>query len=243
VRSSWVIAVREFRRYFVSPLAYAAAALTFLVLGLIFSLNVNFGLPTGQMNPDGRMVMGPLATVLLIISPVLTMRLLAEEQRMGTLELLLTSPVRDWELVVGKWLGSFLFLLLIVAGTWVFPILINQFTEPGIDQGVLVSAYIGMVALVGALLAIGVFASSLFSSPAAAAVFGFALSLVLWILGNVGAGLSPLSQAVGYLGLLEHFYNNLYQGILELSDLVYYASVTALALFLASQVVESRRWR
>jgi ABC-2 type transport system permease protein len=100
-----------------------------------------------------------------------------------------------------------------------------------------------MVALVGSLLAIGVFASSLFSSPAAAAVFGFALSLVLWILGNVGAGLSPLSQAVGYLGLLEHFYSNLYQGILELSDLVYYVSVTALALFLASQVVESKRWR
>ena len=105
------------------------------------------------------------------------------------------------------------------------------------------SAYIGMVALVGSLLAIGVFASSLFSSPAAAAVFGFAVSLVLWILGNVGAGLSPLSQAVAYLGLLEHFYNNLYQGILDLSDLIYYASVTALALFLASQVVESRRWR
>ena len=107
MRNSWVIAVREFRRYFISPLAYAASALSFLVLGLIFSLNVNFGLPTGQMNPDGRMVLGPLATVLLIVSPVLTMRLLAEEQRMGTLELLLTSPVRDWECVdVNRYVDS-----------------------------------------------------------------------------------------------------------------------------------------
>lgn len=243
MRTVWTIAAREYRHYFISPLAYVGAAIIFLVLGGIFSLNVGFGLPAGNLNPDGRMVIQPLVIVLMFVTPAFTMRLLAEEQRMGTLELLLTAPVRDWELVLGKWLGSMGFMLTILAGTWVFPILINQFTDPGIDQGVLVSAYIGLVGLVGAVLAIGVFSSSLFSSPAASYVVGVGVVLLLWIIGGVRAGLSPASQLVAYLGLLNHFYDNLYQGILDLGDLLYYVSLTALGLFLASQVVESRRWR
>lgn len=239
----WTIASREFRRYFISPLAYVGAAFIFLILGGIFSLNIGFGLPTGNINPDGRMVIQPLIFVLLFVTPAFTMRLLAEEQSMGTLELLLTAPVRDWELVVGKWLGSLGFMLTILAGTWVFPILINRFTEPGIDQGVLVSAYIGLVALVAAMLAIGIFTSSMFSSPAAAYVVGVGVMLLLWIIGGVRAGLSPVSQVVSYLGLVNHYYDNLFQGILDLSDLVYYISLTALALFLTSQIIESRRWR
>ncbi len=243
MRTIWTIAAREFRHYFVSPLAYIAAAFIFLVLGGIFSLNVGFSLPTGEMTPDGRMLIQPLVLVLLFVTPAFTMRLLAEEQRMGTLELLLTAPVRDWELVVGKWLGSMGFMLAILAGTWVFPILINQFTDPGIDQGALISAYIGLVGLVGAILAIGVFSSSLVSSPAAAYVIGAAITLGLWILGGVRAGVSSTSQVVAYLGVLNHYYDNLYQGILDLGDLLYFVSVTALALFLATQLVESRRWR
>lgn len=243
MRIVWTIAAREFRRYFTSPLAYAGAAFVFLILGGIFSLNVGFGLPAGNINPDGRMVIQPFVFVLLFVTPAFTMRLLAEEQRMGTLELLLTAPVRDWELVLGKWLGSLGFMLTIVAGTWIFPILINRFTDPGIDQGVLVSAYVGLIGFIAAILAVGIFASSLFSSPAAAYVVGVAITLGLWVVGGVRAGLSPASQLVSYLGLVNHYYDNLYQGILDLSDLVYYVSLTALALFLASQVVESRRWR
>lgn len=243
MRNIWTIARREFRHYFISPLAYAGAAFIFLILGGIFSLNVGFGLPTGQINPDGRMVVQPLVFVLLFATPAFTMRLLAEEQRMGTLELLLTAPVRDWELVVGKWLGSFGFMLTILAGTWIYPLLVNQFTDPGIDQGALIGAYIGLVGFVAAILAIGLFASSLFSSPAAAYVIGVAITLGLWILGGVRAGLSTGSQIVAYLGLVNHYYDNLYQGIIDLTDLVYYASLTILALFITSQVVESRRWR
>lgn len=243
MRTIWTIASREFRHYFVSPLAYIAAAFIFLVLGGIFSLNVGFSLPTGEMTPDGRMLIQPLVLVLLFVTPAFTMRLLAEEQRMGTLELLLTAPVRDWELVVGKWLGSMGFMLTILAGTWVFPILINQFTDPGIDQGALISAYIGLIGLIAAILAIGVFSSSLVSNPAAAYVVGAAITLGLWILGGVRAGASSTSQVVAYLGVLNHYYDNLYQGILDLGDLLYFISVTALALFMATQLVESRRWR
>ena len=243
MRSTAIIAAREFRRYFISPIAYAGAAIIFLVLSGVFVLNIGFGLPTGQMSPDGRMVLQPLVFVLILVTPAFTMRLLAEEQRAGTLELLLTAPVRDWEVVIGKWLGSLGFLLVILAGTFVYPIVINQFTIPGIDQGTLLSAYVGLVGLIATMLAIGVFASSLFASQGAAYVAGVGIILGLWIIGGIRAGSSALSQAAAYFGILNHYYDNLYQGVLDLSDLVFYISLTVLALFLASQVVESRRWR
>ena len=243
MRSTAIIAAREFRRYFISPIAYAGAAIIFLALSGVFVLNIGFGLPTGQMSPDGRMVLQPLVFVLILVTPAFTMRLLAEEQRAGTLELLLTAPVRDWEVVIGKWLGSLGFLLVILAGTFIYPIIINQFTIPGIDQGTLFSAYIGLVGLIAAMLAIGVFASSLFASQAAAYVAGVGIILGLWIIGGIRAGSSALSQAAAYFGILNHYYDNLYQGVLDLGDLVFYLSLTALSLFLASQVVESRRWR
>jgi ABC-2 type transport system permease protein len=238
-----IIAVREFRRYFISPIAYAGAAVIFLVLGGIFVMNIGFGLPTGTLLPDGRMVLQPLVILLILVTPAFTMGLLAGEQRAGTLELLLTAPVRDWEVVIGKWLGSFGFLLVILAGTGVFPIIINRFTVPGIDQGVLLSAYIGLIALVAALLAIGLFASSLFSNQPAAYLTAVGITMSLWVLGGVRAGSSMLSQTAAYLGILNHYYDNLYQGVIHLTDLIFYVSMTALALFLASQVVESRRWR
>ncbi|MCJ7708274.1 MAG: ABC transporter permease, partial [Anaerolineales bacterium] len=165
MRNVWIIAGREFRLYFISPVAYTVAAMVLLILGGIFAVNIYYGVVSGQVNPDGRMVMGPLVTILLFATPALTMRAVADEQRMGTIELLLTSPVRDWEMVVGKWLGAMGFMLLIVAVTWVYPLILNRLTSPGIDQGTLVSAYLGLVVMVGAMVAIGILISSLFSNP------------------------------------------------------------------------------
>ncbi len=243
MRAIWIIAQREFKRYFISPVAYAVAAFMYLILGGIFSVNIYLGLPSGQINPDGRMVMQPLVLILIFVTPAITMRLLADEQRMGTLELLLTAPVRDWELVVGKWLGSFGFMLAVVAVTWVYPLIIHRLTTPGIDQGVLLSAYLGVLLMVSAMLALGLVASALFSSPLAAFFVGLLFLIGLWILGALSSGVGTVSQIAGYLGLVGHFYDNLYRGILEASDILYYLSLTALGLFLATQIVESRRWR
>jgi ABC-2 type transport system permease protein len=187
--------------------------------------------------------MGPLVTILLFVTPGLTMRLLADEQRMGTLELLLTSPIRDWELIAGKWLGSFGFVVALLAVTWVYPLILHQMTDPGIDQGVLLSAYLGLVLLAGAMLALGVFVSGLFENPLAAFFAALGLLLGLWIVGGLGGGSGPLAQVAGYLGLVDHFYDNLYRGILTLKDIVYYLSMTAFALFLGAQVMQARRWR
>lgn len=243
MRAIWIIAQREFKRYFISPVAYALAAFMYVILGGIFSLNIYLGLPSGQINPDGRMVIQPLVLILVFVTPAITMRLLAEEQRMGTLELLLTAPVRDWELVVGKWLGSFGFMLSVVAVTWVYPLIIHRMTTPGIDQGVLISAYLGVLLLVSAMLALGLVGSALFSNSVAAFFAGLVVLLGLWIVGGLGSGVGTASQIAGYLGLMDHFYDNLYRGILEASDVLYYLSLTALGLFLATQIVESRRWR
>ncbi len=243
MRNISIIASREFRRYFISPIAYAGAAIVFLVLGGIFVMNIGFGLPTGTLRPDGRMLLQPLVIILILVAPAFTMRLLAAEQREGTLELLLTAPIRDWEIVIGKWLGSFGFMLVILAGTWIYPIIINQFAIPGVDQGALLSAYLGLVALVASLLAIGVFASSLFSNQPAAYLTAVGITLGLWVIGGMRAGSSTISQSAAYLGILNHYYDNLYQGVVHLTDLVFFASLTVLGLFFASLVVESRRWR
>src|SRR4030042_4802470 len=122
MRNVWIIAGREFRMYFASPVAYTVAAVVLLILGGIFSINIYMGLVNGQISPDGRMVVGPLVTILIFATPALTMRVLADEHRQGTIELLLTAPVRDWELIVGEWLGATGFLWCLVAGAWICPL-------------------------------------------------------------------------------------------------------------------------
>lgn len=243
MRNIWTIASREFRHYFISPLAYVIAAAIYLVLGTLFFINIYFGLQSGQISPDGRMVIGPTVTILVFVTPALTMRLLADEQRMGTLELLLTSPVRDWELVVGKWLGSLGFMLAILAVTWAYPLILHMMTEPGIDQGVLVSAYGGLVLLVSAMLAIGVMVSGMFENPIAAFFVTLGVILLLWILGSMDIGGGLASRVAGYLGLVDHYYDNLYRGVLHLTDVTYFVSLTAFSLFLGSQILQMRRWR
>lgn len=243
MKKLWVIASREFRQYFTTPLAYAIAASLFLILGAIFFINILFGMQSGGLQANGRMVLGPFVTILIFITPGLTMRLLADEQRMGTLELLLTAPVRDWQLVIGKWLGSLGFVLVLIAVTWVYPFVLHQMTDPGIDQGVLVPAYLGLVLLSAAMLAVGVFVSGLFENPLAAFFATLGLLLGLWIIGGLDSGTGGLAQVAGYLGLLDHYFDNLYRGVLSLTDVVYYLSLTAFALFLGTQIVKMRRWR
>jgi ABC-2 type transport system permease protein len=194
--------------------------------------------------PGVEVVLGPLVTLFLLGTPAITMRLLAEEQRMGTIELLLTAPVRDYELVVGKWLGGWLFLLTIIAVTLIFPFVLNLMVEPGIDQGPLITGYLGLLLLSAALVAIGVAISALFSNQIAAFFTTLGVLLVLWLISmpSQEAGVSG-GSLLSYLDITEHFYATLYRGIIDLSDVVYFLSLTALALFLASVVVEMRRWR
>jgi ABC-2 type transport system permease protein len=243
MRNIWIIAGREFRLYFISPVAYTVATMVLLILGAIFAINIYLGLTSGQIAPDGRIVIGPLVTILLFATPALTMRAMADEHRLGTIELLLTAPVRDWELVVGKWLGAMGFVLALLAVTWVYPLILHRLTSPGIDQGVLVSAYLGLAAMAAAMVAIGVLISAFFSSSVAAFFTTLAVLLGLWIVGGFATGTGGSSDVLRQLSFVNHYYDHFYRGVLDMADGLYFVSLAALALFLGSQVVEARRWR
>lgn len=248
MRNVWTIAKREFNLYIISPIAYVVALMIFLILGIIFYANISSAIAALQAGqnyvPTAQVIIGPLVTLFLFTTPAVTMRTISDEQRMGTLETLLTAPVRDWELVVGKWLGSFLFYFALIALTWIFPIVLNIFVKPSIDQGLLISGYIGLLFLVGAFVAIGVFASSLFSNQIAAFFTTLGILLVLWMISYPAqASITGGSQILTYLDLSQHFYNTFLRGIIELKDIIYYLSVTVLALFLGTMSVEARRWR
>lgn len=244
MRNVFTIARREYRLYFATPAAYAVAFLVLFTIGLWFygvlTLSAQQGFPPGV-----QVIISPLAVLLMLATPPLTTRLLAEEQRLGTIEMLLTAPIRDWELVVGKWLGVFLFLVTISAITWIYPFILNFMVDPGIDQGPLLSGYLGVLLLCAALSAIGVAISSLFSNPIAAFVATMGVFVILWwIIGPIAQATGPLgSQLLTYLDFSEHFYGNFLRGVIDVKDVIYYLSLTALGLFAATMAVETRRWR
>lgn len=243
MRNIWVIARKEYKHFFISPIAYAVAFAILLILGILFYANV-LSASIQQSAPTIQIILAPLTTLFLFTIPGITMRSLAEEQKAGTLELLLTAPVRDWEVVVGKWLGAMLFVITVLALTWFFPILLNQIVSPGIDQGLMLAGYLGMILLTGAFLAIGVMTSSFFSNQIAAFFASLGILLVLWMISYPAQVMGAAGgEVLRYLDMSEHFYSTFLRGIIELKDIVYYVSVIALALFLGSVSVEARRWR
>jgi ABC-2 type transport system permease protein len=247
MRNIWTIAKREFNNYFSSPIAYAVAFLFLSIVGIIFVLNLlaMSNSPYGYSDaPDVRMVTGPMAFMLMLAAPALTMRLLADEVRMGTMELLLTAPLRDYELVVGKWLGAFLFILVLIGVSLVFPLMLNQMVKPGIDQMQMISAYLGVILAAAALLGLGVGISAIFSNQIAAFFTTLILFVILWWLIGAPASILPTGGAVfSYLDMSSQIYNNFNEGIIKLSSLVYFLSLTSLGLFVGSSAVEIRRWR
>lgn len=246
MRNIWTIANREYKLFFASPLAYLVAFIIMLVLGIFFYINIQAA-ALQQFAPGVQITLAPLSTLLMLATPAITTRLLAEENGRGTIELLLTAPVRDWELVVGKWLGGFLFMLTLIAVTIVYPLILNQLIDPGIDQGPVISGYLGVILLAAALVALGTAISAMFNSQiwAFAATIGL-LIFLWWIIApiaQVGGPTAANAELVRYLDFSGHFYDNMLRGIIDLSDLVYYLSVTALALMLGTATIEMRRWR
>jgi len=158
MRNIWTIAKREYDTYFNSPLAYVVAFSILLPMGIYFALIMFVSSQQAMMGgpaPESSPINWLFVFLMIFLSPALTMRLLSDEARMGTLELLLTAPIRDFELVAGKWLGSLLFVLAIAALTLVFPIIINNYVTPGIDWMVIISSYLGMILVCAALLSLG----------------------------------------------------------------------------------------
>ena len=247
MRNIWTIAKREYDNYFNSPLAYVVAFAILLPLGIYFSLIMFISSQQalqGGPAPESTPINWLFVFLMIFLSPALTMRLLSDEARMGTLELLLTAPIRDFELVAGKWLGAFLFVLSVAALTLVFPIIINNFVTPGIDWRVIVSSYIGLILVCAALLALGTGISAIFTNQFAAFFVTLGLFFFLWFMIGLPASYLPEGgDALNYLSLSTHFSQSMNSGTINLGDIVYYLSLTALGLFVGTTAVEIRRWR
>jgi ABC-2 type transport system permease protein len=247
MRNIWTIAKREYKVYFSSPLAYIVMLIIMSVIGLLFALNLinltNNPFGMGQA-PDSTIVTGPMAFMLVFSVPALTMRLLADEQRMGTLELMLTAPVRDWELVVGKWLGSLLFVLTLIGFTLIFPLILHNLTTPGIDQQLMLSSYLGIILVAAAFLSIGVSVSAMLQKQFDAFFLSMCIMVILWFLIGIPTQLiSSGSAFFSYLDMNSRFYDSLNRGIINLSDIVFFLSVISLGLFIGTTAIEIRRWR
>jgi ABC-2 type transport system permease protein len=245
MRNIWTIALREYKLYFSTPIAYVVAGVILSVVGGFFYLNIVAATQQPQYVPGVEVVIGPMASVLIFSIPAITMRLISEEQRLGTIELLLTAPVRDWEVVVGKWLGALLFMATIIAFTLIYPIMLNNMVDPGIDQGPLITGYLGTILLTSAFIAIGVAVSSFFSNQVATFITSLGVTLLLWWLIGFFANFSTsrFAEVLRYLDFNGHFSATMVRGILDLKDVVFFVSITALGLIVGAVSLEMRRWR
>jgi ABC-2 type transport system permease protein len=250
MRNIWTIARREYRQYFTSPIAYVIALGILFVTGAYFVLYFYllsqpspYGAPPA---PDASIVIQPMAIIFLFGIPALTMRLLADEQRSGTMELLLTSPLRDGELVTGKWLGSFLFALTIIAMTLIFPFILNFMITPGIDPGIALAGYLVLTLMVGALLALGTAMSAVFSNQFAAFFVTLVIILILWWV--IGWPASVFQQYEGvahffkYLNINTHL-STWTDGTVTLEGIAYFLSLISFGLLIGTAAVEMRRWK
>jgi len=236
IRKLLAITRRELNSYFVSPIAYIVL-MTFLALsGFFFYIFI-----AGSNLAVLGFTLNNMSVILLFITPVMTMRLLAEEQKTGTLEMVMTSPVRSIELVIGKFLAVFSLFLILVAGTFQYPLILEYFGEP--DWGSIITGYLGFLLLGSSFLSIGLFASSLTKNQIVAAILTFSILLLLWIIGwfsELARG--TISNFLKSISIMEH-YNSFSSGILDSADFSYYICVIFLGLFLTNLTLEIKRWK
>ena len=247
------VARRELRQYLRSPSAYVVSGAILFVAGVFFALILNsyssfaaqaaaYGQPPLSLIEG---IVQPLAStlglLLVLFMPTLTMRLLSEEQQSGSMTLLLSSPLSSWEIVLGKWLGLWTFLLLVLGlGMSYVPGALVLFADP--PPGPLLSAGLGVALLAGTGAAVGLMTSSMTGNQVVAAVSAWALLMGSWILSFLESQDGLMGVFGSYIGLLVH-YESFGQGLIRSNDLAYFAVVTLFCLFVAQQRVESHRWR
>src|SRR5215813_13327056 len=254
MRNIWIICRKELKSYFVSPIAYAVMALFAVIFGLVFYAQTRefveiafrsqmMGRPQPMSVNDIviRQVLGFAGTVGLFLIPLITMRLVAEEKKSGTIELLLTSPIQDVGIIIGKWLGAMV-LYLCVLGMSV-PSLALLFAWGKPDWKPVLVGYLGLIVQGGCMLAIGIFISTLTSNQIIAAGATFFASLGLWMLSWFTAFESTTtSKVLGYISIITHM-ESFSKGVLDLKDVVYYVTFIIFCLFLTLRQIESLRWR
>jgi ABC-2 type transport system permease protein len=250
----WPIYKKELRLYFTSPVAYVLLTIFLLISGYFFysifafftrasmqtAMNPGMGRDLNVTDSVLRPLIANMSVILLLLMPLVTMRLFAEERRSGTIELLLTYPVRDGAVLVSKYLAALTLYGVMIAGTLAYPAILLYFAK--VEWGPLATGYLGLLLLGAMLLGIGIFASSLTENQIVAAIVAFGISLMFWVLGwTAEFARGPLGTVLSHLSILEH--NDTFaKGILDTKDVIYYVDFTALFLFFTLRSLEARRW-
>lgn len=249
-----VIFKKELKSYFASPIAYLLLGIFAVIFGFFFYSATRFFVLQGmQMQMMGRgmpmdvneYVIRPLLTnasvIGLFLIPMITMRLYAEEKRSGTIELLMTSPVRDLEIVLGKWLAALVLYASVLGVSGINIALLYAFGRP--DWKPILVGFLGLILQGGCLLAIGIFISTLTRNQIIAGGATFAVCLMLWVLDWVSAyDQSAWAKVVSYLSVVTHF-EPFSKGVIDTKDVIFYLSMIFFGLFLTTRSVESLRWR
>jgi len=231
-----VITKRELRTYFNSPVAYIVVAVFTMLFGFFFFNNLFL---EKQAEIRGLFNLAPL--MFCFFAPAITMRLLAEEKSAGSIELIATMPVRDWELVVGKFLAAVGLLAVQLAMMVVFAITVSVLGP--LDKGPAFAGFVGLLLMGSSYLAIGVMASSWTRNQVVALIASFGLCFALFLFGKVLPFVpDAIKPIVAYLGTDTHF-ENVARGVLDSRDVVYYLSVITVSLLLAVTSLDSRRWK
>lgn len=253
----WAIAYKELRSYFVSPVAYVVMAGFLLLSGFMFwnmlaqfsrfvSIYSSMQRPElmEQMNLNDMVItplLGNMIIVFILMMPLLTMRLFAEERAAGTDELLLTSPISTLEIALGKFLGASLFLVVLVALAFIYPAVLLWYGDPEVPR--ILTGYLGLLLIGMSAIALGLFTSTVTDNQIVAGVLAGALLLMLllisWPADAVG---DPLGTILEYLSITTHS-EDLMRGLVKAEDIIYYLSLVAVGLFLSQRSLESLRWR
>lgn len=235
MRKVLTIAGKELRSYFVSPMAYVVLAFYLGVCGLIFALTVT----TPQAEADMAGMFHTMVFVALMMTPVITMGLLSQEQATGSIELLMTNPVRDSEVVIGKYLGAMALFALVLVGSLEFPLLLSHYGDP--DWMAILSGYIGVLLVGMAFVAVGLFASSLVANQIAAAVLGYVILLFFWLIGWLDMAVEGvIGDIAKNVSILENF-QDFAKGILDSRPIIFFLSLIVFALFLSVRSLENKR--
>ena len=249
------IAHKELKSYFASPVAYVVIGFSAILFGWFF-INLLYYFDRTQMQAGSgfqgpqsvnvnEVLISPLflnvSVILLFTLPLITMRTYAEEKRSGTIELLLTSPLTDLQIVIGKFLGGMVLYLAMLAVTLVHIGFLFAYGDP--EWRPVATGYLGLVLMGGCFLSLGLFISSLTRNQIIAGMVTFAVFLMFWVINWIATFMDPTPQAVlNYLSITEHL-NDFARGVLDTKHLVYYFSFIAFSLFLTVRAVDSERWR
>jgi len=244
MRAVWATYTRELRAYFFAPLAYVVLFFFLAVTGVVFINLVGSLVDPRVMAPDPALSYFFRSSWLLLIllAPVLTMRLISEELKSGSIEILMTAPITEGQVVAGKYLAAFTFYASLWLPTLVYAILIARQSE--VDWGPVAAGYLGILGIGALLLAVGTFASSMTRSQLVAAMVGVALVFLLFLVGMFEELITNegMKQALGYVNLWNHI-DEFSRGIVDTRHLAYYGTGVLFFLFLATRALEDKKWR